>query len=256
MSCRCRTRRRCPTAAARRKGRPRFSRRPGQLERWDGRSDPGAEGIYTWPAIDCSRSRRRSSPRSLRRSRASCARKDAGRARRRAHGHLGVIRGYLDAGIRDFGVVQIDAHADLRDRYEGDPLSHASVMRQSRRGGHSAVPARQPRLLRGGAGSARALRRPLPGRRPARAERASIRHSARRLPRAGVLHPGRRRHRPVGAARHRDAGARGPGLVPDARALRVGRAAAADHRVRSARVRADPAASTPSISPRPFSSTS
>ena len=25
----------------------------GQLERWDGRSDPGAQGIYTWPAIDC-----------------------------------------------------------------------------------------------------------------------------------------------------------------------------------------------------------
>ena len=26
----------------------------GQLERWDGQSDPGAEGIYTWPAVDCS----------------------------------------------------------------------------------------------------------------------------------------------------------------------------------------------------------
>src|SRR5215467_5951036 len=24
-----------------------------QLERWDGISDPGAEGVYTWPAIDC-----------------------------------------------------------------------------------------------------------------------------------------------------------------------------------------------------------
>ena len=38
----------------------------------------------------------------------------------------GVIKGYLEAGVRDFGVVQIDAHADLRDAYEGDPLSHAS----------------------------------------------------------------------------------------------------------------------------------
>ena len=26
-----------------------------QLERFDGVSDPGAEGIYTWPAVDCSR---------------------------------------------------------------------------------------------------------------------------------------------------------------------------------------------------------
>jgi agmatinase len=42
----------------------------------------------------------------------------------------GVIKGYLEAGVRDFGVVQIDAHADLRDAYEGDPLSHASVMRR------------------------------------------------------------------------------------------------------------------------------
>src|SRR4029078_1547158 len=25
-----------------------------QLERWEGASDPGAEGIYTWPAVDCS----------------------------------------------------------------------------------------------------------------------------------------------------------------------------------------------------------
>ncbi|MEW5250805.1 agmatinase [Microbulbifer sp. 2201CG32-9] len=41
----------------------------------------------------------------------------------------GVIKGFLDAGITDFGVVQIDAHADLRDRYEGQKHSHASVMR-------------------------------------------------------------------------------------------------------------------------------
>ena len=34
------------------------------------------------------------------------------------------------AGLSDFGVVQIDAHADLRDAYEGDPLSHASVMKR------------------------------------------------------------------------------------------------------------------------------
>jgi agmatinase len=41
-----------------------------------------------------------------------------------------VIKGYLDAGARDFGVVQIDAHADLRDEYEGSKLSHACVMRR------------------------------------------------------------------------------------------------------------------------------
>ena len=43
---------------------------------------------------------------------------------------FGVIEGMLRAGVDNLGVVQIDAHADLRDAYEGDPLSHASVMRR------------------------------------------------------------------------------------------------------------------------------
>jgi agmatinase len=30
--------------------------------------------------------------------------------------------------IGDFGVIQIDAHADLRETYEGDPMSHACAM--------------------------------------------------------------------------------------------------------------------------------
>lgn len=42
----------------------------------------------------------------------------------------GVVRGLLAADVGDFGIVQIDAHADLRDSYEGDPLSHACVMRR------------------------------------------------------------------------------------------------------------------------------
>jgi len=102
-----------------------------QLERWDGASDPGAEGIYTWPAIDCSGPAVQVIDAIA-----------AAVAKILALGKMpvvlggehtvtgGVIRGYLDAGLRDFGVVQIDAHADLREAYEGDPLSHASVMRR------------------------------------------------------------------------------------------------------------------------------
>jgi agmatinase len=102
-----------------------------QLERWDGASDPGAEGIYTWPAMDCS------GPAAQVIDAIAAA-----VAKILALGKMpvvlggehtvtgGVIRGYLDAGLRDFGVVQIDAHADLREAYEGDPLSHASVMRR------------------------------------------------------------------------------------------------------------------------------
>ena len=43
---------------------------------------------------------------------------------------FGIIKGLIDAGIEDFGVVQIDAHADLREAYEGNPYSHASVMKR------------------------------------------------------------------------------------------------------------------------------
>ena len=103
----------------------------GQLERWDGLSDPGAEGIHTWPAVDCSGAPER-------------VLGDIAKAVERilklkklpvvlGGEHTvtwGVIQGYLEAGVKDFGVVQIDAHADLRDAYEGDRYSHASVMRR------------------------------------------------------------------------------------------------------------------------------
>jgi len=103
----------------------------GQLERWDGSSDPGAEGIYTWPAIDCG-----GEPGKVIEEIATAVARIL--ALRKLPVVLGgehtvtwgVMQGYFKAGMRDFGVVQIDAHADLRDAYEGDPLSHASVMRR------------------------------------------------------------------------------------------------------------------------------
>ena len=42
---------------------------------------------------------------------------------------LGALKAYADSGQR-IGVVQFDAHADLRDSYEGNRLSHACVMRR------------------------------------------------------------------------------------------------------------------------------
>lgn len=102
-----------------------------QLEVWDGKSNPSILGIYTHEAVDC--------------------RGDAGAVIERiakatrdilSLGAIpvgiggehtvswGIIKGYLDAGIEDFGVVQIDAHADLRHAYEDDLLSHASVMKR------------------------------------------------------------------------------------------------------------------------------
>lgn len=43
---------------------------------------------------------------------------------------FGAVKGLLAVNIGDFGVVQFDAHADLREAYEGDPYSHASVMKR------------------------------------------------------------------------------------------------------------------------------
>lgn len=103
----------------------------GQLERWDGASDPGAEGIYTWPAIDC-RGKAENVLASIAQTVERIVR--MGKMPVVLGGEHtvtgGVVQGYLEAGVRDFGVVQIDAHADLRDRYEGNPFSHASVMRR------------------------------------------------------------------------------------------------------------------------------
>ncbi len=102
-----------------------------QLERFDGASDPGAEGIYTWPAVDCSRAPERVIDDIAAAVERILKLKKIPVVLGGEHTVTwGVIKGYLDAGVKDFGVVQIDAHADLRDAYEGNKYSHASVMRR------------------------------------------------------------------------------------------------------------------------------
>lgn len=102
-----------------------------QLETWDGHSNPSQGGIHTCKPIDCS-----PAPQQVIDNIAQAIKQilDAGSMPVVLGGEhtvtYGVIKGYLDAGFRNFGVVQIDAHADLRDAYEGDPLSHASAMKR------------------------------------------------------------------------------------------------------------------------------
>jgi agmatinase len=102
-----------------------------QLEIWDGKSNPSALGIHTCPTIDCSKSPEKVIE-NIAQSVGSILR--AGSMPVVLGGEhtvtYGVMKGYLDAGMTDIGVVQIDAHADLREAYEGDPLSHASVMKR------------------------------------------------------------------------------------------------------------------------------
>ena len=57
-------------------------------------------------------------------------------------GEHGVTLGLVRAAQKKFGrlsVLQIDAHADLRDEFEGTPYSHASVMRRCVEGGSRTV---------------------------------------------------------------------------------------------------------------------
>lgn len=102
-----------------------------QLETWDGKSNPSRLGIHTYDTIDCS-----VEPEQVITNIAEGVHSilSAGSFPVVLGGEhtvtWGVIKGYLNAGFTDFGVVQIDAHADLRDAYEGDPLSHASVMKR------------------------------------------------------------------------------------------------------------------------------
>ncbi len=102
-----------------------------QLETWDGKSNPSTLGIHTLPPIDT-----QGDPEAViqRIADATEAIVRAGAMPVGLGGEhtvtLGIIKGLIAAGEDDFGVVQIDAHADLREAYEGNPYSHASVMKR------------------------------------------------------------------------------------------------------------------------------
>jgi agmatinase len=102
-----------------------------QLELWDGQGVPAAGGIYTHAPVDVS-----GEPAAVIDRIAARVAEILGLGKipvvlgGEHTATVGVIQGYLRAGHEGFGVVQLDAHADLRDRYEGDPLSHACAMRR------------------------------------------------------------------------------------------------------------------------------
>jgi agmatinase len=102
-----------------------------QLEEWDGKSKPCDDGIFTCPTVDCSADSAQVIDNI---AKATSQIISAGAMPVVFGGEhtvtYGVIKGLINAGITDFGIVQIDAHADLREAYEGDPLSHASVMKR------------------------------------------------------------------------------------------------------------------------------
>ena len=113
-----------------------------QLEVWTGRAEPSRQGIFTWPAVNCA-------------GQTECVLERIEQAVHTALGQgpqtgadmatmptvpvvlggehtvsLGVLRA-LQKRYGSLGIIHFDAHADLRDVYEGTPLSHACVMRRA-----------------------------------------------------------------------------------------------------------------------------
>ncbi len=103
-----------------------------QLEEWDGQSKPCDAGIYTCDPVDCNVDAEQVIE-NIARATADIVRQ-GGIPVVLGGEHTvtyGVLKGLREAGFDDFGIVQIDAHADLRQAYEGDLLSHASVMKSA-----------------------------------------------------------------------------------------------------------------------------
>jgi len=100
-----------------------------ELERLVGDAEPCAQGIFTEPPIDCDGPL----PEVMERLAGRCAAAaEAGRIPVTLGGEhslsYGAVTGLARALGRPVGVVQIDAHADLRAAYQGERHSHASVM--------------------------------------------------------------------------------------------------------------------------------
>ena len=118
-----------------------------QLEVWTGEANPGSHGIYTWPAVDCggeapavmdaiaaatSTALAASPPRSA--NSADSAYSVCPVVPVLLGGEHSITFGALRAMREQYGeigVIQFDAHADLRDTYGGSKYSHACVMRRA-----------------------------------------------------------------------------------------------------------------------------
>lgn len=102
-----------------------------QLEAFDGLSEPGSYGIHTQAPVDCT-----GSPAEV------MQRIEAASALALGHQAVPILLGgehslslgafrAMQKQYGSFGIVQFDAHADLRASYEGSIYSHASVMHRA-----------------------------------------------------------------------------------------------------------------------------
>lgn len=102
-----------------------------QLELFDGTSIPAEHGIYTAPAIACKgvvedvlKAISDGVSNALKMNKIPVI---LGGEHTVSVGAFAAVRKFF----KDVGIVQFDAHADLRDTYEGTPFSHACVMHRA-----------------------------------------------------------------------------------------------------------------------------
>lgn len=103
-----------------------------ELEAIENGLAPGSAGFHTTPPVDCSGD----IGEVLKRIEITVAQALAAHAIPVLLGGehtitLGALRAFKQSLKKRIGVVQFDAHADLRAEYKGDPFSHASVMRRA-----------------------------------------------------------------------------------------------------------------------------
>ncbi len=102
-----------------------------QLELYDGRGIPAQRGIFTHPVLDCEGTPEKELEKIADTVKGTMA---AGKIPVLLGGEHTVTVGALkalEASKKSVGIVQFDAHADLRDSYEGSSLSHACVMHRA-----------------------------------------------------------------------------------------------------------------------------
>ncbi len=103
-----------------------------QLERWDGFSEPLIAGIKTTPFVDCAGDIATFFARLEKVVEAVVDEKGIPVVLGGEHTvSLGPIRALQRTCSEPIGIVQLDAHADLRASFEGSPFSHACVMRRA-----------------------------------------------------------------------------------------------------------------------------
>lgn len=101
------------------------------LETWDGRSNPSRHGIHTHGAVDCKGPTEKVMQK-IAEEVAAIYKLGKFPIGLGGDGMItyGMVKGLIEAGEENFGVVQIDAQADLKDDDNGDSWSQSCVMKR------------------------------------------------------------------------------------------------------------------------------